>query len=72
MPNAGLSIFAGIPRCAQLEALNREDEGVWQQQTRDTSGHGLIDAILVSHAERLLLLPKVAPWREANARQNTS
>lgn len=58
VPNAGLSIFAGIPRCAQLEALNREDEGVWQQQTRDTSGHGLIDAILVSHAERLLLLPK--------------
>lgn len=58
VPNVGLSIFPGVPRCAQLEALNREDEGVWQQQTRDTSGHGLIDAILVSQEARLLLLPK--------------
>ena len=57
-PNAGLGIFEGTPQCGQLHLLNQEDDGLWDQQTRDTSGHGLIDAILVSAATRHLLLPK--------------
>lgn len=59
-PNAGLGIFEGIPQCGQLHLLNQEDDGPWNQQTRDTSGHGLIDAILVSRSTRHLLLPKGA------------
>lgn len=58
VPNAGLATFPGTPQCGQLQALNKEDDGPWHQQTRDTSGLGLIDAILVAHDARLLLLPK--------------
>jgi hypothetical protein len=57
-PNAGLNTFEGIPHCGQLHLLNQEDDGPWHQQTADTSGHGMIDAILVSRAARLVLLPK--------------
>jgi len=63
-PNAGLCVFDGIPQCGQVQALNHEADGVWHQQTRDTSGHGMIDAILVSHSARLLLLPKEIFSRE--------
>lgn len=57
-PNAGLQVFAGIPRCAQVQARKQEGDNPWQQQTRDTSGLGLVDAIHLSAKDCLLLLPK--------------
>jgi hypothetical protein len=59
-PNAGLQIFAGTPQCAQIEFFKSDDDSPWQQQTRDTSGLGRVDAILVSQEAGLLLLPKGA------------
>lgn len=57
-PNAGLSTFTETPRSCQLDLCKSGENCPWQQQTRETSGHGFFDAILVSRAEKLLLIPR--------------
>lgn len=55
--NAGLSVFHGTPQCSQIRLASSQQAGVWQQQTKETSGLGWHNAILVSAEERLLLIP---------------
>lgn len=57
-PNAGLTTFSETPLSGQLDLCKGGNNCPWQQQTRETSGHGLIDAILVSRADKLLLIPR--------------
>ncbi len=57
-PNAGLTTFGETPLSAQLDLCKGGTRCPWQQQTRETSGHGLIDAILISSSEKLMLIPR--------------
>lgn len=57
-PNAGLTTFSDVPLGAQLDLCKGGPDCPWQQQTRDTSGHGFFDAILISRDEMLLLVPR--------------
>lgn len=56
-PNAGLTIFDGLPYCAQIQLPKQGEECPWEEQIPETSGLGLLDAILVSRETRLLLAP---------------
>lgn len=55
-PNAGLSVFHGTPRCSQIRFANQETS-TWNQMTKETSGLGWHNAILVSAEAKLLLIP---------------
>jgi len=57
-PNAGLTTFAETPRSGQLDLRKQGDSCPWQGQTRETSGLGFVDAILVSREEKLVLIPR--------------
>lgn len=57
-PNAGLIVFGGTPACSQVRVGNaREEESLWHLQTKETSGLGWRDAILLSTEQKLLLVP---------------
>lgn len=57
-PNAGLTVFSGIPQVSQVRVSNsNESDCLWSQQTQETSGLGWRDAVLVSAEEKLLLVP---------------
>lgn len=56
-PNAGLTVFPGIPACAQVQLADKNAECPWGEQIPEAMGLGLLDAILVSREERLLLVP---------------
>lgn len=57
-PNAGLSIFPGIPACAQVQLADKNADCPWSEHIPEGMGLGLLDAILVSREERLLLVPE--------------
>ncbi|OQA33139.1 MAG: hypothetical protein BWY57_01437 [Betaproteobacteria bacterium ADurb.Bin341] len=56
-PNAGLSTFPGIPQCSQLRSANPKAESPWAGQTRETSGLGWRDAIVLDEESCLLVAP---------------
>ncbi|HET7775701.1 MAG TPA: hypothetical protein VFK74_04985 [Azospira sp.] len=56
-PNAGLTIFEGIPACAQVQLADKNAECPWNEHIPEAMGLGLLDAILVSREARLLLVP---------------
>lgn len=66
--NAGLTIFDGIPLCAQVQLGDQEAECPWNEQIPEAMGAGLLDAILVSRESRLLLVPPdtYSPARRAD------
>lgn len=57
-PNAGLSCFMGTPACSQIRmATSAQESDAWSQQTRETSGLGWHNAILLSPGEKQILIP---------------
>lgn len=56
-PNAGLTIFDGLPYCAQVQLPKQGEDCPWNEQIPETSGLGLLDAVLVSRESRLLAAP---------------
>lgn len=56
-PNAGLSVFPGIPQCSQLRSANPKEESPWANQTKETSGLDWRDAIVISEDPGLLVAP---------------
>lgn len=56
-PNAGLSVFHGTPRCSQIRLAASLEANAWHQQTKETSGLGWHNAILVSAEAKLVLIP---------------
>lgn len=57
LPNVGLSVFPGIPQCSQLRSGNPKEDSPWANQTRETSGLGWRDAIVLDEASCLLVAP---------------
>ena len=56
-PNVGLTTFPGIPQCSQLRSANPKAESPWANQTRETSGLGWRDAIVLDENSCLLVAP---------------
>lgn len=56
-PNAGLTVFPGIPACAQVQLADKNADCPWNEQIPEAMGLGLLDAILISREERLLAVP---------------
>ncbi len=56
-PNVGLTTFPGIPQCSQLRSANPKAESPWAGQTRETSGLGWRDAIVLDEESCLLVAP---------------
>lgn len=54
---AGVEKLPGVPVCAQVKPLQKIDHGPWAGM-RELTGHGFIDAVLLSGAQQELLLPK--------------
>lgn len=53
---AGIELLQGLPVCGQVKPLEKVDKGAWSE-LKEVSGHGFIDAVLLSGARQELLLP---------------
>lgn len=57
-PNAGLACFGGTPACSQIRVASTVlERDAWSQRTRETSGEGWHNAIILSEEAKLLLIP---------------